>query len=200
MNQKRVDVPRNSAQIFNSRIANFKDLIELSGYPKLKHFHNGKRHNDASGILSNNDDKISMTSHQKLKSPQKKVYSLKKKGIMVKRGDGPFDYSWNERFFVLDGKTLMYFDAKETGKPRAVLFLAGSTIEPMDDNYINREVKWGFVINLKKTKKDKEQQKIYLSGLTELENLEWHDMISEACYMSNIDQSQTDIENGENNN
>lgn len=39
--------------------------------------------------------------------------SVRKRGAIYKRGDGPINYSWNERYLVVDGTILMYYYGKE---------------------------------------------------------------------------------------
>lgn len=66
----------------------------------------------------------------------KKNIIRKKAGLIYKRGDGPFDYNWNERYLVLDCETLMYFKSHEDKTPRGFIRLLNceiSNIERMDD-------------------------------------------------------------------
>lgn len=58
---------------------------------------------------------------------QKKVLQ-KKSGYLLKKGDGPIDFSWNQRYIVLDGKMLMYFKYQDEKTPRAVIRLSEAAV------------------------------------------------------------------------
>ena len=52
----------------------------------------------------------------------------KKSGSILKRGDGPIDYNWNERYLILDGLLLMYYKHASDKTPRGVIKLKEVTI------------------------------------------------------------------------
>jgi hypothetical protein len=56
--------------------------------------------------------------------------------MVLKKGDGPIDYSWNERYLVLDSSTLMYFKNHEEKTPRGFIKIKDciiSQVIPSDD-------------------------------------------------------------------
>lgn len=42
---------------------------------------------------------------------------------MLKKGDGPIDYGWNQRYLVLNSETLMYFKHQYEKAPKGFLSL-----------------------------------------------------------------------------
>ena len=39
-----------------------------------------------------------------------------KKGNLLKRGDGPIDYTFSNRYCILEGKTIFYYDKEGDDK------------------------------------------------------------------------------------
>lgn len=51
--------------------------------------------------------------------------------MVYKKGEGPLDWNWNPRYFVLDCEKLMYYKNINDIYPRDTLFLEGSTVSDL---------------------------------------------------------------------
>jgi hypothetical protein len=49
-------------------------------------------------------------------------------GFLYKKGDGPIDYGWNLRYFILDGRMLYYFKTAADREPRGIMKLMNPTV------------------------------------------------------------------------
>lgn len=70
-------------------------------------------------------------------SPEKgqKAAQFFKKGKIYKKGDGPINYSWNERYAILDGMNFIYFDSEISMQtPKKTIFLNGAKVEVAHDS------------------------------------------------------------------
>lgn len=63
---------------------------------------------------------------------QKKSRILKKTGLLYKRGDGPINFNWNPRYFILDGTTLFYYTDASDKVCRGMTKLIEATVSPVD--------------------------------------------------------------------
>lgn len=63
-----------------------------------------------------------------LHTPFQKSSLKKKSGYLLKKGDGPIDFSWNQRYIILDGKMFMYFKYQDEKTPRAVIRLSEAAV------------------------------------------------------------------------
>ena len=89
----------------------------------------------------------------------------KRASTILKRGDGPINFDWNERYLVLDSQTLMYFKSHDEKTPRGFLRLKDcivSQITSTDDR------DHCFIIESFLPPK-----KYYFSGLTRQETKSW---------------------------
>lgn len=48
----------------------------------------------------------------------KLIEGNKKSGIIYKRGDGPINFAWNQRYFVVDGNSVSYYQNASDKTPR----------------------------------------------------------------------------------
>ena len=61
----------------------------------------------------------------------------KKTGKIFKKGDGPIDFDWNERYLVLDCENLLYFKTQFDKAPRGYIHLKDCFVSSL----ISEEVK-----------------------------------------------------------
>jgi len=47
----------------------------------------------------------------------------RKNGYLLKRGDGPIDFNWNQRYLVLEGKIILYYRYSDEKTPRGMIKL-----------------------------------------------------------------------------
>ncbi|KRW98586.1 hypothetical protein PPERSA_09739 [Pseudocohnilembus persalinus] len=101
----------------------------------------------------------------------------KKTGMVYKKGEGPLDWNWNPRYFVLDCEKLMYYKNINDIYPRDTLFLEGSTVSDLQEMDEREHV---FCIELANT-----ERKIYVSCDDKAETQQWQkDIKSAAGYNS----------------
>lgn len=86
-----------------------------------------------------------------------------KKGKIFKKGDGPINYDWNERYAILDGMNFIYFDSIiSLSTPKNTIFLNNAVVERVYD----KERPNCFSISV--------DSKVYFfSGLNERDNDDW---------------------------
>ena len=58
--------------------------------------------------------------------------TLKKTGYLYKRGDGPINFNWNTRYFILEGNTLFYYMDASDKDCRGMTKLAEAIVSPVD--------------------------------------------------------------------
>jgi len=51
---------------------------------------------------------------------------------MYKRGDGPINFNWNPRYFILDCATLFYYSDAGDKTPRGMTKLSEATVSTVD--------------------------------------------------------------------
>ncbi|KAM3139836.1 hypothetical protein pb186bvf_008078 [Paramecium bursaria] len=106
----------------------------------------------------------------------KKNLLQKRSGQIYKKGDGPIDYNWNQRYVVLDGETLIYFKDKFDKNPRGVINLRESYVSPVT-KLEDRE--HGFYIEIESL-----QKQFFFSGENMEESEQWREEISQATLAS----------------
>lgn len=104
---------------------------------------------------------------------QKKSKVLKKTGNLYKRGDGPINFNWNSRYFILDGTTLFYYTDASDKVCRGMTKLIDATVSPVD-RFEDRE--YAFTITVSSPSRT-----FHLSGETRDETEDWRDLIFEAA-------------------
>lgn len=57
-----------------------------------------------------------------------KFQNARKTGFLYKKGDGPIDFNWNQRYLVLDSKILFYYKYASDKTPRGTLRLEDCTV------------------------------------------------------------------------
>lgn len=114
---------------------------------------------------------------KKLTEPGTNIY---KKGKLIKKGDGPINYNWSERFVLLENTNFIYYAEEEENQkiPKRIVFLQGAKVE----RYEELDIEYGFVLIPSDNSKP-----LYLSGLTEDENEEWFNVLTVACEMCKIE-------------
>ncbi|KAG5178661.1 kinase-like domain-containing protein [Tribonema minus] len=70
--------------------------------------------------------------------------TIAKKGFLAKRGHRL--KSWMQRWYVLVGNCIYYYQHERDKAPRGVIFLAGSFVEPLHDDENERRGHWGLEI------------------------------------------------------
>lgn len=73
------------------------------------------------------------------------ILTVVKEGVLYKRGEGPFDFNWNERKFVLDSLNLTYYKLDELEEPRGKLPIASAIvgdIAPYDGRNFALKIEW----------------------------------------------------------
>ena len=112
----------------------------------------------------------------------------RKNGYLLKRGDGPIDFNWNQRYLVLEGKILLYYKYSGDKTPRGLIKL--------DDCIVSQILKidvinyFLFFVNFKNIKQERDYaffielnistKRFYFSGETKLETEEWRNIIAHA--------------------
>lgn len=108
---------------------------------------------------------ITMNHNSSQLSSEKKASSESyfKKGKIFKKGDGPINYDWNERYAILDGMNFIYFDSIiSLSTPKNTIFLNNAVVERVYD----KERPNCFSISV--------DSKVYFfSGLNERDNDDW---------------------------
>jgi hypothetical protein len=75
---------------------------------------------------------------------QKKSRILKKTGLLYKRGDGPINFNWNPRYFILDGTTLFYYTDASDKVCRGMTKLIEAIISPVERFEVLAQLKSSF--------------------------------------------------------
>lgn len=102
-----------------------------------------------------------------------------KKGKIMKKGDGPINYNWSERFAILENTNFIYYaEDQDQSAPSRIVFLQGAKVELYEDF----DVEYGFVLI-----PSDDSKPLYLSGLSEGENEEWYHTLKAACERCQID-------------
>ncbi|CAD8169140.1 unnamed protein product [Paramecium octaurelia] len=154
------------------QITSLKDLQKTS-YKELKkkyfkHYPNLSQSTFSTPVKQS---QVSLTSSQTpTKAPQ---IQRKKAGMILKRGDGPIDYNWNQRYLVLDGQTLIYFKDRNDKVPRGAINLREAYISPMS-TLDDREHCFYIEVEAQNNKQ------FYFSGETLDETEQWREEISQA--------------------
>lgn len=68
-----------------------------------------------------------------------------KEGELLKRGEGPFDFNWNSRYFILDPMYLIYYKVGDLEEPRGKFPISMATIgeiEPFDGRDHTLKIEW----------------------------------------------------------
>ncbi|KAL4469803.1 hypothetical protein ABPG72_022123 [Tetrahymena utriculariae] len=104
----------------------------------------------------------------------------KKAGVIFKKGDGPIDFDWNERYLVLDCENLLYFKTQFDKTPRGYIHLKDCFVSSIFS--VENEREHAFYVESLSP-----QKKYYFSGLNKEETEQWRQEILNAAKM---DQKQ----------
>lgn len=55
----------------------------------------------------------------------------RKNGYLLKKGDGPIDFNWNQRYLVLEGKIILYYKYAGEKTPRGMIKLDDCIVSPI---------------------------------------------------------------------
>lgn len=174
---------------FSSRINNFTNLYELTGFKNLKLVHFESDFNEGNHTDRGLENPESLHKIVDMKSNSR--IGGRKRSKIFKRGDGPINYNWNEKFLVVDGQTLFYYEKENDVQPRQTLQLNGARVLDLIPDGYNGLAKWGFVVEFSAEKK------LHFSGKTEIDNSEWRDFITDACTIGFTDEKNEDAINDE---
>ncbi|CAK93395.1 unnamed protein product (macronuclear) [Paramecium tetraurelia] len=154
------------------QITSLKDLQKTS-YKELKkkYFKHYSNLSQSTFSTPAKQSQVSLTSSQTPTRPPQ--LQRKKAGMILKRGDGPIDYNWNQRYLVLDGQTLIYFKDRNDKVPRGAINLREAYISPMS-TLDDREHCFYIEVEAQNNKQ------FYFSGETLDETEQWRDEISHA--------------------
>lgn len=100
----------------------------------------------------------------------------KKAGLLLKRGDGPLDFDWNERYVVVDSEHLFYFKTQFDRTPRSYMHLNGAFVSSIQPFAEERDHSF-YVESVEPTSTTKKQKKYYFSGLTLADTEEWRNLL-----------------------
>lgn len=120
----------------NEVIENFRVLFSTK--EKLKERNNQIDYftlipiSDYAILKSHTNFQAGISSLQEVYQNQVKVSSFEskiiKEGKVLKRGEGPFDFNWNDRYLVLDQNYLTYYKSEEKSDPRGRFLISKAIV------------------------------------------------------------------------
>jgi len=156
---------RTSVQYDPTPITDYDELASKLNVQKALEVYQSKK-------TSRGSHKNNLFSSQENIRLSKKAKTGKKTGHLYKRGDGPINYSWNPRYFILDGSTLLYYSEAGDKSARGMARLTDATVSSVD-KFEDRE--YVFTITVPALNRT-----FYLSGETRDDTESWRDAIAEA--------------------
>eukprot|EP01017_Pseudomicrothorax_dubius_P018273 TRINITY_DN20283_c0_g1_i2.p1 TRINITY_DN20283_c0_g1~~TRINITY_DN20283_c0_g1_i2.p1 ORF type:complete len:496 (-),score=107.66 TRINITY_DN20283_c0_g1_i2:248-1735(-) len=156
----------------------FESFEDIEQYSRLLGFLKKVKLYGSDYVFNEIKDELSLADfdRQILSSPNSRGGSLvHRTGYLYKRGDGPIDYSWNSRYFVLDGRTLYYYKTADEKKARAIIKLQGSYVSQI---YSFESREYVFSIEVPNINK-----KYFISGDTRQQTSPWREAINKASQM-----------------
>jgi hypothetical protein len=110
-----------------------------------------------------------------VKRPESQIYF--KKGKILKKGDGPINWDWGDRYAVLDGVNFSYYTPEDQEKPKRILNIVGSSVEKLEDP----DVEYGIVLTPVDGSKP-----INMAGASENDNEEWFNILVAASQQKSV--------------
>ena len=151
--QKNISRKKN-LQFFSSPSLQFNNVI--------KNFNDLKTHTN---FLSTKE-----TFNLVLNLPEKnKMEKIIKEGFILKRGEGPFDYNWNKRYFILQKNKILYFNIKDEKEKKGEIDIKNGIFGNIE-NFDGQE--FAFSINL-----CDQNRFIWLSHSDEKEISDWRNKL-----------------------